>query len=74
MHITTHQVWTDLKAFLLPAAIAIPLVLILPLLGVGLFMFRGVLFTVVGVTLALGLVHLCAVRHRAAKNEGNGDA
>lgn len=74
MHITAREAWAELKAFLLPAAIALPIVLVMPLIGIGLFMFRGVVFTALGAMLALGLVHLCVVRRRATREEGNGDA
>ncbi|USN99132.1 MAG: hypothetical protein H6810_00175 [Phycisphaeraceae bacterium] len=74
MHITAHQIREELKACLAPLGIALAIVIVMPLVGIGLFMFRGVLATVVGISLALAVVHLCLVRHRTSKNGEHTDA
>ena len=73
MHITRPHLSDRTRGWLYPAAIACGLALVMPLIGIGLLMFRGMLFGLIAILAAVALAHYCVVRRRT-HNGGHFDA
>jgi uncharacterized membrane protein YphA (DoxX/SURF4 family) len=69
MHVTAHQIAEEVKAGLVPAALALGVVLVIPILGTALFLLRGFAAVAFGLMLAFGLLHFIVTRHRTTNTE-----